>query len=150
MKGKYYLKKIFVFVAISMIITTVLPNGLSNRSDFEKKQISTTLTDYFEDSIVLIIGKCKIVQGPLLWIFGLYIPIFKKSFLIRASGEEDEQLNVIVRGKQFSAYIDNENIKVEFNKATGILFWGQKSIITNSTRIFARCKAENIWVTTYD
>lgn len=151
MKGKRHLKKILVIGAILLMIIPVLPVGLSSNTNFEKKQTNlTTATDYFEDSIVLIIGKCNVVQGPLMWIFGLYIPILKKSFLIRASGGEDEQLNVIVRGSKFAAYIDAENILVEFNGARGILFYGEKSIITNSSRIFARCKAENIFVTTYD
>lgn len=151
MKGKCYLKKILVIGAILLMIMPILPVGLSINSNFEKKQTNlTTVTDYFEDSIVWIIGKCNVVQGPLLWIFGLYIPIFKKSFLVRANGGEGEQLNVIVRGSKFAVYIDVENILVEFNGAKGVLFYGQKSIISNSSRIFARCKAENIFVTTYD
>ncbi len=151
MKGKRHLKKIFIIRAVLLIITPVFPVGLSSNSNFEKKQTNlTTATDYLEDSIVLIIGKCNAVQGPLMWIFGLYVPILKKSFLIRANGGEDEQLNVIVRGSKFAAYIDAENILVEFNGARGIFFYGQKSIITNSSTIFVRCKAENIFITTYD
>ncbi|MDH7507476.1 MAG: hypothetical protein QHH15_06825 [Candidatus Thermoplasmatota archaeon] len=150
MKGKYYLKK-FLIIFVVFLIILVQPIGLSANNNFEEKRfIIKTTTDYYSNSIILIIGKCKIVQGPLFWIFGLYIPFFKKSFLIRASGEEGEQLNVMIRGNKFATYIDVENILIEFNKATGILFWGQKSILTNSLRIFARCKAENIWVTTYD
>jgi hypothetical protein len=151
MKGKYHLKKILVIGAILLMIIPVLPVGLSTNSDFKQKQTDfTSGTEYFENSIVLIIGKCNVVQGPLLWIFGLYIPILKKSFLVRASGGEGEQLNVMIRGNEFATFIDYENILVEFNGVKGILFWGQKSIITNSSRIFIRCKADNIFVTTYD
>ena len=148
MKGRIYLNKILVIEAILLIILPTLPVGLSDNSNFEEKQIiSKPTTDHFTNSIVIIIGKCDVVQGPLIWIFGLYIPFIKRSFYVRANGGQGEQLNVIIRGSQFASYLDNENIIVEINRATGILFWGQKSILTNSTRIFARCKAENIWIT---
>ena len=151
MKGKNYLKKILVIGAVLLMILSTLPVGLSSNSNFEEKQISSkTATDHYENSVVLIIGKCNIIEGPILWIFGLYIPLIKRSFYIRASGQQGEQLNVMVRGSQFAIYIDNENIIVDLNVAHGIFFWGQKSILTNSTRIFARCKAENIWITTID
>jgi len=150
MKEIFYLKKIFVIWAILLIVTPAITANCSNASNFQEKKISsTTTTDYFEDSIIIIIGKCNLVTGPLAWAFGFYIPLVKKSFLIKASGEEGEQLNILVRGDKFASYIDNENILVEFYGAKGILFWGQKSLITNSSRILVRCKAENIWVT-YD
>jgi len=148
MRVKSYLTKILVIEAVLLIILPTLPVGLSSNPNFEEKQISIRpTTDHFTNSIVIIIGKCDVVQGPLIWIFGLYIPLIKRSFYIRANGGQDEQLNVIIRGSQFASYLDNENIVVEINRATGILFWGQKSILTNSSRIFARCKAENIWIT---
>jgi len=151
MKGKKCLKKIFVIESILLLIIPLSLADFGNKSDFTEKHVNTTTTtDYFENSVILIIGKCNIVKGPLVWIFGLYIPFFKKSFLIRASGEEGEQLNVFIRGNHSAGYIDNENILVEFNRAKGILFWGKKSIITDSSRIFVICKAENIYVTTYD
>jgi len=151
MKGRNYLKKILVIGAILLIIIPVLPVGLSSNSNFEEKQISSKITtDYYENSIVIIIGKCNIVQGPILWIFGLYIPMIKRYFYIGANGGEGEQLNVMVRGNKFATYLDNENIQIELSGAKGIFFWGQKSILTNSSRIIARCRAENIWITTFD
>jgi hypothetical protein len=151
MKESSYLKKIFIIGAVLLIMLSALPVSLSNSSNFEKKQITSTPTvDHYVNSVVIVIGKCNMVKGPPIWLFGLYIPLIKRSFFIRASGEEGEQLNVIVRGNKFAAYMDNEDIIVDINRAHGILFYGQKSIITNSSRIFARCKAENIWITTYD
>ncbi len=151
MKEGSYLNKILVIGAVLLITLSALPVSLSSSSNFEKKQItSTPATDHYVNSVVIIIGKCNIVQGPIFWIFGLYIPLIKRSFYIRASGEEGEQLNVIVRGDKFATYIDNEDIIVDVNRAHGILFWGQKSLLTNGSRIFARCKAENIWITAYD
>ena len=151
MKKSSYLKKIFIIGAVLLIMLSTLPVSLSSSSNFEKNQItSTSTTDHYVNSVVIIIGKCNIVQGPAIWLLGLYMPLIKRSFLIRATGEEGEQLNVIVRGDKFAAYIDSENIMVDINQAHGILFYGQKSILTNSFRIFARCKAENIWITTYD
>ena len=151
MKERYYLKKILVVGAILLITLSVLPVGLSSDFNFEEKQIScTTTTDHYTNSVVIIIGNCNIVEGPKLWIFGLYFTLLKKSFFIKASGGEGEQLNVIIRGNKLGAYIDKEKLQVEFNGANGILFWGQKSIIANSSSIFARCKAKNIWITTYD
>ena len=150
MKKKCYLKKIFV-IGIILLFIPIFPVGLSSNTNIEEKQLSNkTLANHYENSIVVIIGKCNIVQGPLVWIFGLYIPLIKRSFLIRANGGEGEQLNVIVRGDKFATYIDNEDIIVDVNRAHGILFWGQKSLLTNSSRIFVRCKAENIWITAYD
>ena len=148
MAGKGYLKKILVIEAILLIIIPTLPIGLSDSSCIEKQTSGKTITDHYVDSTILIIGKCNYVRGPLVWIFGLYIPFIKRSFTIKASGEVGEQLNVFIRGGHFASYIDNENILVDINKASGVLFWGQKSILTDSTRIFARCKAKDIWITT--
>jgi hypothetical protein len=148
MKVKSYLTKILVIEAVLLIILPTLPVGLSSSSNFQEKQISSKpTTDHFTNSIIIIIGKCNVVQGPLIWIFGLYIPLIKRAFYIRADGGQGEQLNVIIRGSQFASYLDNENIMIDITGARGILFSGQKSILTNSTRIFARLKAENIWIT---
>jgi len=149
MKKKCYLKKIFV-IGIILLFIPIFPVGLSSNTNIEEKQISNKiLANHYENSIVVILGKCNIVQGPLVWIFGLYIPLIKRSFLIRANGGEGEQLNVMIRGDQFVTHLDNENIEIRFSGAKGILFWGQKSIITNSSRVFVRCKADDIWITTF-
>lgn len=151
MKESSYLKKIFIIGAVLLITLSALPVSISSSSNFEKKQItSAPATDHYVNSVVIIIGKCNMVHGPAIWLFGLFMPLIKRSFYIRASGEEGEQLNVIVRGDKFATYIDNEDIIVDINQAHGILFYGQKSLLTNSSRIFARCKAENIWITVYD
>jgi len=150
MKIKSHLKKFIVIGAILLIVIPILPAGFSSNTAIEEKQISNkTLSNHYENSIVVIIGKCNIVQGPLVWIFGLYIPLMKRTFTVKASGGEGEQLNVMVRGDQFVTHLDNENIEILFSGAKGFLFWGQKSILTNSSRVFVRCKADDIWISIF-
>jgi len=151
MKRKKYLFKFLVIGAISLMIIPVFPACLSEINNLKEKQISnSTTSDYYTNSIIWIIGKCDTVNGPLPWLFGLYIPIFKKSFRIKASGQENEFLNVLIRGNKFASYLDNENIIIDLTRATGILFYGGRSILVNGTTIFARCKADSIVVTSYD
>jgi hypothetical protein len=74
--------------------------------------------------------------------------LFKKHLVIQATGQEGESLNVIVTQDGLGTYFDIENIRVEMWGTTGILYWFGKSLILEGDTIFARCKAEECWVTT--
>lgn len=156
MKRDNYLEKMLVIVAICLLIMPSIPVVISDTSNsdssdsYEYQNSGTGETDYFTNCIVIVFGKCNTVTGPLIWRFGFYCPLLKRSFWIIASGEEGESLNVIIRDDKFATYYDYEEINIQLIGANGFLFWGGKSILFNNTIIFARCKANQAWVTTYD
>jgi len=107
-------------------------------------------TDHYSDSIVLISGKCNIVTTTGLWLFGLTY-INKKEITIQAQNEDGEKVHALIFPPNFAFYFSQENIKIQMESAEGLgfLFWAQKSLFFNnaSQRVFAICKAGDIWVT---
>ena len=105
-------------------------------------------TDHFSDSVALIVGNCNTVSKTGLWIFGLTY-IHNKEVTIQAQGEDGEKIHVLIFPPNFAFYFSQENIKIQMDNAKGILFWAEKSLFFNnsSQRIFAICKAGDIWVT---
>ncbi len=134
-----------IFLLILSTIQVVLGNNLDTN---EPKIINAENNESFNDCIIIIFGKCNDVTGPFLWKFGLYCNFFKKDFTIDAKGEIDETINIIIRGGgNFKFLWGKENINIKLNGATGILFWGGKSIIVESNHIIARCQADNAYLT---
>jgi len=151
-----YLKKMFVFGIVCLllmvsipVVTNIISASSSNKSK-EYQASSTQTTNFFRNSIIFVSGSCNEVTGPLIWIFGLYCPLLKRNFFIRALGEEGEKLNVVIKGDIYATYYDIEDITIQIRRANGILFWGEKSLLVNNTRIIALCKAVEVWVTTYN
>ena len=133
------------FLLISSSIQIVLGNNIET---IYSNRINSNENENFNDCIILIFGKCNEVTGPLLWRFGLYCTFFKKDFTINADGEFGEVIHVIIRGGgSFKFLWGKENINIQLKGATGILYWGVKSIIVNNTYIIARCQAENAYLT---
>lgn len=152
-------KKFFkIFLVIGAIFLLILPSiqGNFNKLTIPKTNeseedinINTRGSYYYQNCIVWVTGNCKKVWGALTWIFGFYCPLLKKHLWIQASGQENESLSVIVRGGgNFGTYYDHENILIELQGATGILYWFGKSIIKKDDFIIARCKADHCWITT--
>ena len=108
-------------------------------------------TDHYENKTVLIVGRCNTVYGPILWRFGLYIPILKRDIRIISSGSEGEAVSVFIPPPGFAVYFSKENISVNIQNARGIFFWSEKSRFFNNTPpfLFISCKAEDIWITSY-
>ena len=105
-------------------------------------------TDHYSDSVVLIVGKCNTVSTTGLWLFGLTY-IHKKEVIIQAQDEEGETIHVLIFPPKFAFHFSLENIKIQMEETQGIFFWGGKSLLFNnaSQRVFAICKAEDIWLT---
>ena len=134
-----------VFLLIINSIQVVVGINTDNK---ESKIINAGFTDNFPDCIIIVFGKCNDVTGPILWKFGLYCNFFKKDFTINAKGEESETINIMIRGGgSFKFLWGKETINIQLKGATGILFWGAKSIIVESPHIIARCQAENVYLT---
>jgi hypothetical protein len=151
-RGKLFIK-ILVVGAICLLMIPSLQGAfvdiqsskLNNSNEGNDSEPRDTIS--YQNCIVYIFGKCKTVVGPLTWIFGFYCPLFKKHFWIQASGQEGESLNVIVTRDGFGAYYDYENIRIELQGATGVMYWFGKSWIFTGDQIFARCVADYCWIT---
>jgi hypothetical protein len=105
-------------------------------------------TDYFSNSMVIIIGKSNTVESPvLLWLFGCKL-MLNKRVIVQANGEEGEVLNALILPK-IGFYFGYEQIYIQMDRATGLFFWGEKSFLLQkaSPRIFAICRARDIYVT---
>ena len=105
-------------------------------------------TDLYSDSVVLIVGKCNTVSTTGLWLFGLTY-IHKKEVTIQAQGEDGETIHVLIFPPKFAFHFSLENVEIQMEGVKGIFFWGGKSLLFNnaSQRVFAICKAVDIWVT---
>ncbi len=105
-------------------------------------------TDHYSDSVVLIVGKCNTVSTTGLWLFGLTY-IHKKEVTIQAQGEDGETIHVLIFPPKFAFHFSLENVEIQMEGVKGIFFWGGKSLLFNnaSQRVFAICKAGDIWVT---
>lgn len=105
-------------------------------------------TDYFSNSMVIIVGKSNTVNSPvLLWLIGPKF-IVSRRVIVQANGEEGEMVNALILPK-IGFYFGYENIYIEMDKATGLFFWGEKSFLLQkaSPRIVAFCRARDIYVT---
>ena len=113
--------------------------------------ITFAQTDHYEDKSVLVVGKCDTVYGPILWRFGLYIPILKRDIRIISRGAEGEALSIFIPPPGFAVYFSKENISINIQNARGIFFWGGKSRLLNNTPpfLFISCKAQDIWIDSY-
>lgn len=118
---------------------------------------SPTITadvDYYDNSIVLIAGKSNSTSClSLWWKIGLYIPVVKRHFFIVANGEEGESLNVLIFSSNhgFATYYDYEDIRIELQRARGVFYWGEKSLLFNHSEpspVFVLCRATIVYVTT--
>jgi hypothetical protein len=140
--------RILMIGAILLLLLSSIQVVLGENIDtIEPKIITTENNERFNDCIILIFGKCNDVSGPLLWKLGLYCNFIRKDFTINANGEIDENINIIIRGGgSFKFLWGKENIKINLNRATGILFWGGKSVIVESNHIIARCQADSAYL----
>jgi hypothetical protein len=108
---------------------------------------ASATSDHFTNSTILIVGKCNTTTTPALWLFG-FKWMHNKNVLIQARGGAGEQLNAVVLLSQFGVFAGYENIAIQLYGAKGLFFWGEKSLLLqkSSQRIFALCKATDIWV----
>jgi len=141
-------KRFFIFCSILLILLSTIQTVIgSNIDEHQIKTLNSENNDSFNDCVILIFGTCNDVRGPLLWKLGLYCNFLKKDFLINANGEIDESINLIIRGGgSFKFLWGKENISIRLNGATGIIFWGAKSIILDDNHIIARCQADNAYL----
>lgn len=142
-------KRFLMIFIIFLLIFTSVQVALGDTIDYnESKKMNTGVNENFSDCIIIIFGKCNDVTGPLLWRFGLYCNFLKKDFSINAKYEEGDNINLIIRGGgSFKFLWGKEDINIQLNGATGILFWGGKSIIVESPLIIARCQVEDAYLT---
>jgi len=143
------IKKRFLTIGtfILLLLSTIQIVLGENIDDNQPKIIKTEINETYNDCVIIIFGTCNDVQGPVLWRLGLYCNFFKKNFVINANGDIDENVNLIIRGGgSFKFLWGKENIFIRLNGATGILFWGGKSIIVDTNHIIARCQADSAYL----
>jgi hypothetical protein len=150
-----FLKKIVIILAIFLLIFPSVQGALNTNSVVKEKFLNEKNTpikedtDHFTNCIIVVFGKCDTVQGPLVWLFGFYCPIFKRNFRVMASGRENESLNAMVIGRGiFATYYSIENVIIDINRARGVLYYFGKSLLINGNNILAFCKAADIFITT--
>jgi hypothetical protein len=154
MKGSKYFIKYLAIGAIFLLMMPALQGSINNTENLiidatkENDIIESQGTTHYEDCIIVIWGRCNRVWGALTWLFGFYCPLLKKNLFIQASGMGNESLNAMVRGDGVGTYFDQENIHIELRGATGVMYWFSKSLFFTGNQLFARCKAENCWITT--
>jgi hypothetical protein len=104
-------------------------------------------TDYFTNSVVIIIGKCNTVTTPALWLFGPKL-IYNRRVIMQANGEEGEKINALILPPKIGFYFGYKNILIQMEGAKGFFFSGEKSLLLqqSSQRIFAMCKATDVYV----
>jgi len=135
------LKKGLVIGVICVLILVSLPT-------------ITADVDYYNNSIVLIAGRSNSTSClSLWWKIGLYIPVIKRHFFIVANGEEGESLNVLIfsRNHGLATYYDYEDIRIELQRARGVFYWGEKSLLFNHSEpspVFVLCRAARAYITT--
>ena len=104
-------------------------------------------TDHFTNSVVLVIGKSNTVSTTALWLFGFKF-VYNQQVIIQANGGEGEKINALILPSKIGFYFGQENIFIQMDGAKGLFFWGEKSLFFHNVppRIFAFCKAGDIWV----
>ena len=134
MKDSYHRKELIVLISC-LILISVLPQ-------------TCAYTDHFTNSRSLVIGKCNTTMTPALWLFG-FKWIHNRNVLIQASGGEGEVLNALILPSKIGIYYGHKVMTIELDRAKGLFFWGEKSILLqkSSQRIIAFAKATDIWVT---
>jgi hypothetical protein len=110
--------------------------------------LAQTTTDHFTDSYAIVIGKCDTVQTPALWLFGFKF-ILNREVIIQANGGENEKITALILPSKIGFYFSQESMIIQLQGAKGLFFRGEKSFLFQNTpqRIFAVCKATDIWVT---
>ena len=143
------IRRFLIFGAILLLVLTSIQSAFGNNTDSNKvKTTNAGGTEHYTNCIIFIIGICNEVTGPLLWKFGFYCNIIKRDFTINAKGEDGERIHVLIRGEDdFKFLWGKEIINIELKGAKGILFWGGKSIIMETSPIIARLKVKVIYLT---
>ncbi|KYK19995.1 hypothetical protein AYK25_09275 [Thermoplasmatales archaeon SM1-50] len=136
MKIRYRLLGL-LFVIICLFLMNLVP-------------VVQATTDYFTDSVILVVGKSNTVSSTLLWLLGMKC-IFNRRVIIQVHHGEGEKIFALILPPKIGFYFGHENIVIQIFGAKGLLFWGEKSLIfeNDPPHIFALCKARDIWVT-YD
>jgi len=128
-----------IFVLLTVLCCALLMNCIP---------VTHATTDYFTNSVVIIMGKCDTVTSPALWLFGFKV-LFNKRVIIQANGGEDEKINALILPAKIGFYFGQENVMIHMEGTKGLFFRGEKSLFFQNTtqRIFAVCKVRDIWVT---
>lgn len=103
---------------------------------------------HFSDGIVIIIGKCNVVESTGLWVFGL-TGVYQRDLNFEARSQEGETMHLLILSSELGFFFSKESIDIHMTNTNGILFWGEKALFLNNNpqRVIAFCKAEDIWIT---
>jgi hypothetical protein len=133
------MKKYIPMMGVCFIIFTLVVTSMP---------VNAVETDYYQNSLIIIIGQCNTVNKPVMWGLGLYIPILRRSFYIATNNQEGEMISIIVKNEQNAFLISQENASIQMNGARGIYFWGKNSLIlNNSSALLVIGRARDIWIT---
>jgi len=132
---KIHFKKGIIIGVIFLMIITLFPTN-------------TAQSNYYSDGLVIIVGRCNFVESTGLWLFGL-TGIYKREVDFVAHSQDGEVINIMIFSSEIGFYLSEETISIHMEDTNGLLFSGEKALIfkTNPQRVFAICKAKDIWVT---
>ncbi len=149
-------KKFLIIGVVAILFISSFPMVIGDNPNFDRDELNNDIinkqgsTKTYYNCRIFISGKCNNVIGPLVWLLGFYCPLLKRTFTINAKGQESEVLSVLIIGInpiQLGVFFDYENIYLFIQRANGVLFWGEKSILFKSNSIFVYCKAQSVTVT---
>ena len=158
MKRNKNIEKFLIFGMLCILLTASIPIAIGEKAEpksdgsEEAADVTSSETFHFSNCFIIVNGNCNTVTGPLVWIFGIYCPLFKRDFNIFTNNGENESINVFVfgQGLQLGVYRSQEHISVDIDGARGILYWAGKAASTPGNRISLFCRVNDIWITTYD
>jgi hypothetical protein len=145
------LKKILAIGAIFVFVLSMIPIAVGETPEVftttpEENEPIPKGNEHFSNCKVFVMGKCNYVEGPILWKLGFYANLFEKDFTIEAKGEEGEKLSAFVFAGQIGLFLGYETMDIELDGATGMLFYGGKSLIFQGNRIIAFCEVQDLWI----
>ena len=102
---------------------------------------------HFSNGIIILVGRCNVVESTGLWVFGL-TGLYKRDLEFSAQSQEGETMHLMVLSSEIGFFFSKENIYIHTTNTNGFLFWGEKAFLLNNNpqRVIAFCKAEDIWI----
>ena len=88
MKRNKNIEKFLIFGMLCILLTASIPIAIGEKAEpksdgsEEAADVTSSETFHFSNCFIIVNGNCNTVTGPLVWIFGVYCPLFKRDFNI--------------------------------------------------------------------